>query len=147
MASHLFMEGLMQVYNGTIDVDSDTLKAIAMKAAYSPAKDDDGIITASEIVATGYTGGFGGAGRKTVSITLNRDDVAFELEVDFSDVAFGALGNGANDTIGSIVLAKEVTSDVLSLAIAKDELTGNVLTNGGTITYSPATEGMFKIAA
>ena len=65
------------------------------------------------------------------------------MEFDFDDEAFGALGNGNNDTLGGVGLIREITNDAASPFIAWDD-TGDVTTNGGTITYAVHAEGMIN---
>lgn len=97
-----------------------------------------------EADATGYTGGFGGAGRQTLSNRATNLDLANDrVEFDFDDVPFGSLGNGTNNTLGGVGLVKEITNDGASPFIAWDD-TGDVTTNGGTITYQVNAEGMLN---
>lgn len=144
MASIAFLQGRHKVCDGTVDFLADTIKAVLMKSTYSPTIDDDGIATASEISGVaGYTGGFGGAGRKTLaSKAVNRDATNDRIEFDCADVAWTSLGAG--DTIGGVLVVKEVTNDGASLVLAWDD-TNNVATNGGDITYQPNAEGFLQL--
>ncbi len=100
-------------------------------------------VASKEISVTGYVGGFAGAGRRVpASRVLARDGGDTEIEFDFADEVWTALGSGV--TIGGVALIVEKTTDADSWVIAYDELTGNVATNGGNITYQPSAEGMLK---
>lgn len=97
-----------------------------------------------EADATGYTGGFAGAGRKTLASRASNIDLANNrVEFDFADVSFGALGNGTNNILGGVGLIKEITNDAASPFIAYDDA-ANVTTNSGTITYQVNAEGMIN---
>ncbi len=144
MASVALVQGRHQAWNGGIDFLTEVFKAILMKSAYAPAVTADGITTASEIVATGYTGAFGGAGRKTLaSKAVNRDDANTRVELDCADITWTAIGGATNDTIGGVKVAKEVTNDVSSIALAFDD-SNDVTTNGGDVTWSPNAEGFLQ---
>lgn len=119
-----------------IDLIADTLKVmlIGTGVAYTPDADHRFVssVVGSEISVTGYTGGFGGAGRKSLaSRTLSADDTNDRGVFDAADLTWTALGSGA--TIGGAVLFKELTSDALSPLIAYYAFT-NTPTNGGDIT-------------
>lgn len=133
-----------------VDVIADTLKVmlIGTGTPYTADADHRFVSTpvASEISVTGYTGGFGGAGRKALaSRTLSADDTNDWGIFDAADLTWTALGSGA--TIGGAVLFKELTSDALSPLIAYFALT-NTATNGGDITiqWSPSPSGLLTLS-
>jgi hypothetical protein len=89
-------------------------------------------VAASEISVSGYTGGFGGSGRKALATrTLVVDDANDRGAFDAADVTWTALGAG--NTISYVVLFKELTSDALSPLIALYDVTDTPL-NGSDIT-------------
>jgi len=106
----------------TLDLETVTLKIMLVNATYSAASDDAhkdielvdaggaADILDGEIVATGYTGAYGGAGRLTIATVTwgaGPDDANNRVELDGADVDWGTLGNGANDTIVGAVLIVE----------------------------------------
>lgn len=138
-----------------------TLKLMLLKSTYSPDivnhdhVDDGGANDPidHEADATGYTGGYGGAGRKAVSGSLNpawaRDNANSRIEFDFDNVTWTALGNGTNNTLGGVGLICEdfeasPVDDTDSLFISFDD-TNNVTTNGGDITYAPNAEAVIQV--
>lgn len=104
-----------------------------------------------EISVGGYTGGYGGAGRKIISGSLSptwaRDDGNTRIEFDFTDPSAWTLSSGV--TIGGVGLIVEdfegtTGNDTQSLFVAFDD-TNDVPTNGGDVTYSPNAEGVLQI--
>jgi hypothetical protein len=120
------------IQDAVADYFAGTFKLMLVTAAYAAAKPDTGVDTAAaaEIAATGYVGGFGGAGRKTVALTLVKDTTANIVRVIFpATVTWTALGGATNATIAGAVLIREVTSDALSRPVAWLPLTA-FTTNG-----------------
>lgn len=151
MSSSVHTHAKKEILDNTLDLLTDTIKCMLLKSTYDSNDDpdvdfiDDGGANDPidhEADCTGYTGGFAGAGRKTLaSKATNIDDANNRVEFDFADVAFGALGNGTNNTLGSFAIIKEITNDAASIYIASDDVADKP-TNGGTITYAVNAEGM-----
>jgi hypothetical protein len=119
-----------------ISLTADTLKVMLLGIAtpYTPDPDHRFVssVVASEIATTGYTGGFGGSGRKALaSRTLAADDANDRGLFDAADITWTALASGV--TIAYAVLFKELTSDALSPLVALFDVT-DTPTNGGDIT-------------
>lgn len=113
-----FNAGKTQVANHGIDLIADTLKVMLVTSAYtfSAAHAFISDLGAVEIAGTGYTGGFAGAGRKTLTTkTITTDNVNNRSVFDADDVSWTALLAG---TIGGIVVAKEITDDAHSKLLA-----------------------------
>lgn len=119
------------------------LKVLLVNATYSPVNTDVFVSTAvassAEIVATNYTGGFAGAGRKTLG-TKSHAVVQGSNRAELYGIlpTWTALGGGTNATIVGAVLFEEITSDAGSPLIAYFALT-STLTNGGDFTVAWAT--------
>lgn len=147
---------------GSVAGASGTVKLMLLKAAYTPDGVNHDLVDGGgandpldhEADCTGYTGGYGGAGRTTVSgAGLNpawtRDDPNSRIEYDFDDTTWSALGNGANNTLGYVATIVEdfvgtAGNDTESLVIGVDD-PADVTTNGGDITYSPNAEGVLQL--
>lgn len=151
MASGFTQKGKLEIAQQNLDlVNEASLKLVLVDDGYvhDNTRDlvDDGSVddvASHEISVTGYTGGFGGAGRRVpANRVLNRDDPGEEIEFDFDDETWTSLGSGV--TIGGVALIVEKTADTDSWVVAYDELSSNVATNGGDITYSPSAEGLLK---
>lgn len=142
MAGILYNKGWEEVINGVIDIDTDTLKMmlIGTGVTYTPNKDDElvdagganDLIDAELNGVSGYTRGWGGAGRKTVTVTLQANDTNDRVDIAIADLTWTALGAG--DTIAYAVLIKEGGSDdTTSRPIACFDVT-DTPTNGSDVT-------------
>lgn len=114
------------------------LKMMLVTSSYSAAKTDTSLTAAAaaEIAVSGYTGGFGGAGRKSTGTqTITNDTSANIIRVKFpANLTWTALAAGA--TIAAAVLVKEITNDASSMPIAYFGLTSGVPTNGSDFTLT-----------
>jgi len=145
MAGSVHQHSKNLILTQALDLVNDGLKLMLVKTAYTDNPDEDFVgtaIAAQECDATGYTGGFAGAGRRAIDNPgFTIDDTDNEVEFDFDDEVWPALSAG--NTLGFVALIKEITNDAASPLIATDEVT-DTPTNGGTITYQVAAEGMIN---
>lgn len=125
MASFVYNNAIHKINQNDLDLESDTIKIMLVGTGYTPDRDDDfigsgaGTPGGEELSATGYTGGFGGASRLTLSnVTFTLSDADDWSVLDADDpVIWPSLGNGVNDTAAGGIIIKEVTSDADSLLI------------------------------
>lgn len=142
MADLLYNTGKSELVNGAIAYLTDTLKIMLVTSSYTPNVDDDVVDAGGandpvdhEINVTGYTRGYGGAGRKTVtSKSINVNKTADRTELLGQIATWTALGIGA--TIAGAILIKEGgANDTTSRLIAYYDLT-DTPTNGGDISVT-----------
>ena len=140
MASFWYNLGLKEVMDGTtIDIDGDTLKIMLVKSGYTANQDDDVVDAGGandavdhELTVSGYTPGYGGAGRKTATITIGANDTDNRVDIAIADLTWTALATG--ETIAAAILIKEGgANDTTSRLIAYFDVT-DTPTNGGDIT-------------
>jgi hypothetical protein len=146
MASITTNKGRTLIANGSVDLLTDTLKVMLLSAAYTPNKDHNFIsdISANELSGTGYTAGFGGAGRKTLaSKTVTQDDTNDLAIFDAADVTWTAINAG---TVAYAAVVKEVTSNADSPVLAVLDVSPDVATNGGDWTLQFGALGVIKLA-
>ena len=148
MASGWYNLAVQKIMDGTIDLDTDTLKVMLVQSGYSYDPDDDFVDNGGaadpidqELTVTGYTGGFGGAGRKTLANkAVTKDDTNdYAIFDNTADITWTALGSG--ETIAAAIVIKEVTADTDSYLICYLEVTSTA-TNGGDITLQFHTNGI-----
>ncbi len=156
MASGWYLTGLVECLDGTIDLDTDTIKVMlvgtsATTYVYDPDHTviDNGGNDATdpsfcELVATDYTPGFAGAGRKTASITIQAVTTNDRVEVVITDITWTGLGGGTNDTVTHALLIKENADDTDSRLIACWDIT-NTTTNNTDFTLDFSVEGNIQI--
>src|SRR5688572_20769615 len=144
MASGWYNSGKRDVFDGTIDLVNDTIKAILVTSSYTPDADHDfANDLTNELSGTGYTGGFAGSGRKTTaSKAFSTDNANDRAEFTFAAITWSAI-NAGNPKY--LILVKEITNDAATRLIAWLDL-GTVVTNGGDLTVTPdATAGALQI--
>jgi hypothetical protein len=151
VASILFNKAKEDIIGGVIDLNADTLKWILVDSTYTADPDTEVVDAAgasdiidAEISVTGYTGGWGGAGRKTLTNkSFTHDDgvdrAIFDSTVDYT---WSSLGSGA--TIVAAILVKEGGSDDTTSRPIVYVDTNDVSTNGGDITLQLDTNGIFR---
>ncbi len=145
MASAFYNQAAEDVIDGTIDMDTDTLKIMLLgtsAATYAYDADHTVVDNAAndttdpsfcELVATNYTGGFAGAGRKTATLAASTDNTNNRAILTITDLTWTALGGASNDTVTASILIKEITNDTLSRLICYLDFT-NTATNGSDFT-------------
>jgi hypothetical protein len=146
MADAVYNKGKRGLLDGTINLTSDTIKVILVSSSYTFDADHDFAddVAASEIAVTGYTGGFGGSGRKTLaSKAFATDNTGDAASFDAADLVWTTLAAGV--TLGGAVLVKEVTNDAASPIIAFLD-PANIATNGGDVTLAFNVAGILKAA-
>jgi hypothetical protein len=145
MASAWYNVGKDAVMDGTIDLLTTTLKLMLVDTNETFNSDDATLdaISNNEVSGTGYTGGFGGAGRKTLaSKVVNPDQANDRAEFDSTvDVTWSSISVG---TVRAAILCWENTADTDSIPIAFLDL-GDVVTNGGDLTIQWNAEGILQI--
>lgn len=137
MASFLYNTGAGKLVNGDIGFLTDTIKVGLATSGLTANRDDDFLddgtandFTSNELSGSGYTAGFGNAGRKTlasktITIDKSNDRVAF----DAADVVWSAISGG---TAAYLEVFKEITNDGASIKISHHDFA--VVTNGGDVT-------------
>lgn len=156
MANFWYNTGKLRMWagaTGEVDLIVNTIKVMALQGDTGESTDSEfigDVITAGavEVTSTGYTGGYGGAGRKTLgSKALAVDQVNDRAEFDCADVTWSAISQAGAEQWVALLIVKEVTSDALSPVLAHiDTATGLPLTpNGSDITLTINAEGLLQI--
>jgi hypothetical protein len=136
---------LVLAFKGDLDLDTATLKGMLLTSSYVPNPDHKFVsnIVANECSVSGYTGGYGGAGRKTLSsVTIAEDTTNNRCVIDAADPATW-VALGAGNTLGFIAIIREFTSDAASPVLAVLEFSSTLLTNGGDVAVQFSADGMF----
>lgn len=146
MASITTNKGRTLIVDGTINLLTATIKVMLLGTAYTPNKDHNFVsdLGAVELSGTGYTAGFNGSGRKTLSSkTVTKDDTNDLAIFDAADITWTGINAG---TAAYAAVIKENTSDSDSPVIAIIDLSPDVVTNGGNFTCSWGALGIIKFA-
>lgn len=143
MASLTYNIGSLGIGDGSLDFLTDTIEVILTKSTYSPNKDDtNSAYAAAEISGvSGYTGGFGGAGRKVLgSKTVTNDTTNDRTVHDAADPSAWTLGVG--DTVGGCIIGKKgAASDATAVPLFFLDFT-DIPTNGSTFTLQFHADGI-----
>jgi hypothetical protein len=128
--------------DGTYDWLTDTFKVMLVAAAYVEDRDDDKADEAGandpideEYDGTGYTGGWGGAGRKTLaSKTSTVNKASDRTDFDAADVVWSSIGpaGAAGDPASLLQIKENATDDTNTDLISHHDFV--VTTNGGDVT-------------
>jgi len=138
---------------GEIDLINDAaVKVMALEDDTGEDTDSefisDVLVSGVEVTSTGYTGGFGGAGRKALaSKVLAVDQANNRAEFDCANVVWATISQAGVELWVSLVIMKEITNDAASPVIAHiDTASGLPLTpNGSDITLTINAEGLLQI--
>ena len=142
--------GVPPVGEPPLELLLDVIRVALMDTTYAINIDthvDFDDISASEIVATGYTPR--GNAIALASKTIVVDNTNDRAEFDAADLTYTAIGNGANDTFDQIVVMRAQSAgetDILTLLIAHTTVS-TTATNGGNITLVWNAEGILHITA
>jgi hypothetical protein len=140
MASFFYSRGLKECLNGTIVLCTTVLKIMLVDATYVPAKSDTVVDTgaagdaeSAEIDVANYAKGWGGAGRKTATITIGEYNLGETYRVDMAiaDLIWTAVGSGV-DIAGAVLIKEGTADDTTSRPIVYFDVT-DTPTNGGDI--------------
>lgn len=137
---HRYFTQALSRGSDSIDLDGDaTIKIMLLDTGYTPVKTHDFVSDTTpgtnEIVATNYTTGYGGAGRRALASKAVADDNTNMRSVfDAADVTWTSLGGASNDTVATAVVFKEITSDAASPMVLQLDISPDVTTNGGDFT-------------
>ena len=128
MASFLFDRGARDLTigtggTGTIDWNTDTIKARLVASSVTPARTDTSM--------TPFTSGAIGTDQTLGSCTFAEDTTNHRIQYDAADPTWTAVAAGS--TVGWVIIYKFVTNDAGSTPIACIDVT-DTATNGGDIT-------------
>lgn len=135
MASTAYSNGVENILNGTIDLDTSAIKSMLLKTTYTEDPDHDFVddLATAECDATGYTGGFAGADRLTTAITLTEQTANNRVVTIPADKTWTAIGGATNNTLEGVALIREITNDAASIPIVYCVFTASLTTNGSDI--------------
>lgn len=151
-ASFVYNTAAGDMWQDIVDLLNDTIKMGLSNSTHVPNRDDDFLDEAGandfidgELSGTGYTGGFGGAGRKTLaSKTITVDKTNDRAEFACASVTWTAINAG---TAAQATVLKEITNDAASKCIANIDTGGfPITTNGGDLTLQPNAEGLLQLS-
>lgn len=126
MSSLLYDAGRYELRGGgAVAFTTDVIEYILVKSSYTPTRaDTNSVLATAEISGvSGYTGGYGGAGRKALgSKSITNDTTNHWTAYLAADPSAWTLGAG--DTVGGVIVAKKgAANDTTAVLLAFLELT------------------------
>lgn len=152
MSDHLYNTGSKEMWDQTVDLLNDTIKAMLVASGYSADRDDDVVDAAGandpvdhELSGSGYVGGWGGSGRKALaSKTITVDKANDRAEFDCADITWTAIDAGTPSQMLSI--KPGASDDTTSRLICHNDSGFPVTTNGGDLTVEINAEGLMQLS-
>lgn len=155
MANFWYNTGKLRMWAGaTGEVDLIANATVKVMALETDSEDDahefigDVLVAGVEVTSTGYTAGYGGAGRIALaSKALAVDQTNNRAEFDCANVTWSAISRAAAESWVAFLIVKEVTNDAASPVLAHiDTATGiPLIPNGSDITLTIDAEGLLQI--
>jgi hypothetical protein len=148
MANQVFNAFKKKIADGTLDWDTTAGFKVMLVDATNDADIDDefigSITTLGELSGTGYTGGFGGSGRKAIGTrAVNLDLPNDRAELDGDNITWTGINAG---TIVKAIIVRENTTDADSDLVAMIDDGGlPLVTNGGDVTLTFNAEGILQL--
>lgn len=138
MTDFLYVTGSSELWDGTIDLLTATIKAMLITSSYTASNADDVVDAAGandpvdhELTGTGYVAGWGNSGRKALAskqITVNKG--SNRSEFDAADVLWSGINAGTASQLCAI--EEGGADDTTSRLISHHDFA--VVTNGGDVT-------------
>ncbi len=156
MASFMYNLAAKELADGSLDFIGDTIKVMLVTSSYVADKDDDYVDESGpndpidhELTGTGYTAGWGGAGRLTLTIAggqITEDDANDRAEID-STTNPTWTGISAGTAAAVILIREGGANDTDSLLICYIDTGGfPVVTGGGDLTINWNAEGIIQLS-
>jgi hypothetical protein len=140
MASLLYNSFKRDIMNGSIDMDTDTLKLALLTNAYTANVDthdnfDD--VSGSEVSGTGYTAGGTALTSKAVTVDTTDDEGVFDAD----DVTWST----STITARYAVLYKDTGTPSTSKLIALYDFGSDKVSSAGNFTFQANAEGYINL--
>jgi hypothetical protein len=131
VANFFFQNGLADLLSGSLTGGS---WKVALLITTVPDPDWYHPTSMTECSATGYTGGYGGSGRKATTVSFSADNTTNRTYMICTDCTWNPLGGATNQTvIGAVLIYEKGGADSSSVLVAWFDGV-DTPTNGGTFT-------------
>jgi lipopolysaccharide export LptBFGC system permease protein LptF len=140
MASLIYNSFKEKIMDGSIDLDTDTIKVMLVTSSYTASQDDHedyNDVKAYEVSGTNYT-----AGGATLSVTISKDNTDNEGVMDATDITW------ATSTISNAraaIVYKDSGNDATSWLIRYIDFGQNYSSAAGDFKITWNSEGIINI--
>lgn len=136
MAETVYNVAKARMANGSLDLDTSTVRMMLLKTTAAGAFDPD-LNTVAGLLAVGSVAecDFTNYARKTLTVTVTEDDTNNRANVDAADVTWTAAGGTTNNTPVAAVIYQDGATDADRYLISyHDTGFGSIATNSGDYT-------------
>lgn len=139
MADVIYNSFKSKIMDGSIDLDTDTIKVALVTSTYTPNQDthEDYADITNEVVGTGYT-----AGGETLTVTISTDDTDNEGVFDATDVTW----TSSTITARGAVIYKDTGTPGTSWFVCYIDFGADKTSTAGTFTLAWNAEGILNLA-
>jgi len=139
MADVVYNSFKSNIMNGSIDLDTDTIKVALVTSSYTPNADthQDFADVTNEVTGTGYTAG----GETLANTAVTTDTTDDEGVFDADDVTWSA----STITARGAVIYKDTGSAATSLLIGFIDFTSDQASTAGDFTIQWGSEGILNL--
>lgn len=139
MADIIFNNFKKLIMNGSIDLDTDTIKVALVTSSYTPDQDTHDFFddVTNEVVGTGYTAGGAALANKTVTADNTDNEGVFDAD----DVSWTT----STITARAAVLYKSTGTASTSALICYIDFGANKISTAGTFTIAWNAEGILNL--
>lgn len=139
MADVIFNNFKKNIMNGSIDLDTDTIKVALVTSSYSPNQDTHEFFSSvtNEVVGTGYSAGGAALANKAVTEDTTDDEGVFDAD----DTSWA----GSTITARAAVLYKDTGNAATSPLIAYVDFGADKSTTSGTFLITWNAEGILNL--
>ncbi len=152
MANAIFNIFKKDVMDGTVDLDTNTLKALLVMTNTTADTEIDidtvsALTTLDEMDGAGYTGGHGGADRLTLAnVSVTVDDTDDEGVFDNTvDLTWTSISNGTRSVQGCLIIKEGAADDTTAIPIVYLDFAAPITPGGGNIVEQFAAEGILNL--
>ena len=153
MADLVYNTAKAEMWDGTVDLLTDTIELMLVTSSYVANADDDVVDAAGandpidhELSGTGYVAGHANSGRKTLaSKTITTDKTNDRAEFDCADIQWASIDAGTADM--ALLIKRGASDDTTARLIARIDSGGfPKTTNGGNLDFTVNAEGLLQLA-
>lgn len=139
MANIIFNSFKRDIMNGSIDLDTDTIKVALVTSSYTPDQDahDNFDDVTNEVSGTGYTAGGAALGSKTVTVDNTDNEGVFD--------AADTVWTTSTITARGAVLYKDTGTASTSKLICYFDFSSDQISSSGDFTIAWNAEGIINL--
>ena len=145
MASQVYNAAKKGLLDGSIDLDTDDIRAILVMANTTGDTENDTKVYVGDLTTLDEHDGANYVRKALANEAVNKDDANDRAEFSADDVTWSSLGAGTRNCVG-LILYKHVTNDADSPLIAYVEFASPVTNDGSNFTVQWNAEGILQAA-